>query len=216
MTQENIPLQPNEEILPIQGYEGLYSITSFGRVWSHERKVKNGKNSYRVCSVKFLKLISDKDGYSYVNLHMNKKRKTYKVHRIEAQHYIPNLLNLPEINHKDGNKQNNYAGIAAKNYTDGNLEWCTHEKNMSHASINKLYTYKYHFEYYGVSFDKRDKQRKEPWYAQIIIDKKLVWLGYYKIELEAAQIYNNYVVKNKLNRPLNNVGGESKCQYVQN
>lgn len=42
MIQENIPLQPNEEIKSIQGYEGLYSITSFGRVWSH-RRIRKGK-----------------------------------------------------------------------------------------------------------------------------------------------------------------------------
>lgn len=35
MTQENIPLQLNEEIKPIQGYEGLYSVTNFGKIWSH-------------------------------------------------------------------------------------------------------------------------------------------------------------------------------------
>ncbi len=38
--QENIPLQETEEINPIRGYEGLYSITSFGRVWSHLRYVE--------------------------------------------------------------------------------------------------------------------------------------------------------------------------------
>lgn len=36
--KENILLQPNEEIVPIPEYEGLYSITSFGRVWSHSKQ----------------------------------------------------------------------------------------------------------------------------------------------------------------------------------
>lgn len=43
MTQENIPLQSGEEIKSIEGYEGLYSITSYGRVWSHSKIRKFGK-----------------------------------------------------------------------------------------------------------------------------------------------------------------------------
>ena len=52
---ENIPLQLDEEIKPIQGYEGLYSITSFGRVWSHEREYINSRGIKRKCGGIFLK-----------------------------------------------------------------------------------------------------------------------------------------------------------------
>lgn len=52
------------------------------------------------------------------------KRKTLLVHRLVAKMYIPNPENLPFVNHKDGNKQNN-------NYH--NLEWCTREHNARHA-----------------------------------------------------------------------------------
>ena len=55
MDRENILLQPGEEIKFITGYEGLYSITSFGRVWSHEKVRRCGK-SIRLHGNKFLKV----------------------------------------------------------------------------------------------------------------------------------------------------------------
>lgn len=77
---------------------------------------------YSLYTNKFLKPTKNKRNYLYVTLKGNKK---FKLHRLVALVFIPNENNLPEINHKDGNKQNNCVE---------NLEWCTNEYNKKHAS----------------------------------------------------------------------------------
>lgn len=64
-------------------------------------------------------------GYMCVSkVFSGKKRKKYYVHRLVASTYLDNPENLPEVNHKDGNKQNNNVA---------NLEWCTRSENRYHA-----------------------------------------------------------------------------------
>lgn len=192
--KEDIPLQLNEEIKPIQGYEGLYSITSFGRVWSHKRLDSLG----RKCGGKFLKLkckLDKKRTYFSIILSKKGSYKTYQIHILVAIHFISNPYNLPEVNHKDGNKFNNYKG---------NLEWSSSQENHNHALINKL-KYKKTSKYYGVCFIKDIMRRNKPWLVGVKINKKRMHIGYYKSEIEAAQAYNNYVIEHNLNRPLNNI-----------
>lgn len=70
------------------------------------------------------------EGYIKVTLRRDDdKRKTLSVHRLVALCFIPNPLNLPEVNHEDGIKSNNI-------YT--NLSWMTHAQNIQHAWNNKL------------------------------------------------------------------------------
>lgn len=64
-------------------------------------------------------------GYVFVSLGSSSKL----LHRIIAQHFIPNPNNYPEVNHIDGNKLNNHYS---------NLEWCTAKQNTQHAIINNL------------------------------------------------------------------------------
>lgn len=202
MTQEIIPLQSDEEILPIWGYEGLYSITNFGRVWSHIRLNKYNRN----LGNKFLKIQWNKKyGYYYIVLCKEGKTKIYKVHILEARAFIENPLNLPMVNHKDGDKQNNFAGTRDKNYENGNLEWCTKQDNENHASVLGLRTYKKHSKFYGVWYDKNFKQRKKPWRVGFKIQYRTTHVGSYKTEVEAAYAYNKYVIEHGLNRPLNKI-----------
>lgn len=102
----------------VAGYEGRYKVSNKGRVKS-------------LISGKILKNQSDKYGYQYVKL-SNGKRGSYKhmsIHRLVALAFIPNPENKPEVNHKDGNKRNNYVD---------NLEWVTPKENVEHAYRNNL------------------------------------------------------------------------------
>lgn len=99
----------------IKGYEGLYAITSCGKVWSY---LKNT----------FLKPYHHNSGYLSVNLYKNTNRKTCLVHRLVAEAFLPNPANLPQINHKDENKFNNCLN---------NLEFCSATYNINYGMHNK-------------------------------------------------------------------------------
>lgn len=112
----------------IEGYEGLYQVSNLGNIKSLKKHRYNGINYY-IQNEKLLKLQNDKNGYKVINLYKNKHIKNFKVHRLVAQAFIPNIEKKSEINHIDGNKQNNRID---------NLEWCTETENMKHAFSNNL------------------------------------------------------------------------------
>ena len=99
----------------IKGYEGLYAVTPEGEVWSYQSK-------------KFLKPITDKDGYLIITLYKDGQKKMHKIHRLVAMAYLPNPENLPQINHKDENKANNCLQ---------NLEWCDCKYNINYGTRNE-------------------------------------------------------------------------------
>ena len=99
----------------IKGFEGLYWIGNFGTI----KGIKG-----------YLKPQKDKNGYLYVDLYKDTKRKRYMVHRLVAIHFIPNPDNKPEVNHKDGNKSN---------CADWNLEWVTKSENALHSWQHNLH-----------------------------------------------------------------------------
>lgn len=104
----------------IRGYEGLYQISSLGNIKSYPKK-------YQHNSIVVLKPSTNQYGYKYIGLYKNKERKSYLIHRLVAEAFIPNPNNLPQINHKDENKQNNCVD---------NLEWCSNEYNASYGTRN--------------------------------------------------------------------------------
>lgn len=112
----------------IPDYEGLYQVSSFGRVRSLDRTVltKNGKNLKM--KGKILSAHPDAHGYPKVTLSKNNIQTTRKVHRLVAELFIPNPTGLPEVNHIDECKTNNH-------YL--NLEWCDDYYNNRYGTRDK-------------------------------------------------------------------------------
>lgn len=106
----------------IKDYEGLYQISSYGRV--KRLRFTNGHLDFE--KTKILKPYKDGGkNYFVVGLYKNGNRKYKQVHRLVAEAFIPNTKNLPLVNHKDENKENNRAD---------NLEWCTHKYNSNYGN----------------------------------------------------------------------------------
>lgn len=113
----------------IPNYEGYYQVSNLGNVkslkkWCGNKYISKWKNEE-----KNIRQATHYHGYKYVYLSKNKERKKKYVHRLVAETFIPNPNNLKEINHIDGNKQNNSIN---------NLEWCTRKENVIHSYKNKL------------------------------------------------------------------------------
>ena len=115
----------NEIWKDIEGYEGLYQVSSYGRVRSIDRFVMNNSIIKRL-SGKILSPIIIA-GYMYVHLSKNGKKKHYRIHRLVADSFIPNPDNLPFINHKDCNPLNNSVD---------NIEWCDAQYNNNYSDRN--------------------------------------------------------------------------------
>ena len=104
--------------MPIRGYESDYDVYDNGQILS---KLTDMWLRQSVDTKGYLKVVLNKDG----------EYKTYRVHVLVAQHFIPNPMNLPVVNHIDGNKTN-------PDYT--NLEWVTYSENTKHAHDTHLIT----------------------------------------------------------------------------
>ena len=99
---------------PILNFEN-YAITLDGRIINNTtKKCKKPTDNH------------SGNGYLYVDLYKDGKRHRKYVHRLVAETYIPNPLNLPFVNHIDGNPKNN-------NYK--NLEWCTEKYNTNYGNV---------------------------------------------------------------------------------
>lgn len=110
----------------ISGYEGVYQVSNWGNVKSLERSVNIKSSSKKLFPVKEKILTPSKNTrYCFVTLRKNKKSYRHSVHRLVAEAFIPNPLNLPEVNHKDENKRNNSVD---------NLEWCTPKYNANYGT----------------------------------------------------------------------------------
>ena len=111
----------------IPGFENRYQVSNFGRVKSLSRIVIRSDNKPYTHKECIMSHFINHWGYHIVPLSIRdgaNKQRRYMVHRLVALVFVENPNNYPQINHIDGNKDNN---------TPLNLEWCTNSMNQLHA-----------------------------------------------------------------------------------
>lgn len=106
----------NELWRNIDGYKGVYQVSSFGRI-----------RSYKYNSSRILKPRINRQGYLYINLCEEGKYKSFTIHRIVSKAFLGK--SSLTVNHKNGNKLNNCIE---------NLEWISQQENTNHAKFNNL------------------------------------------------------------------------------
>lgn len=116
LTPENLP---GENWRDIEGYDGNYQESNYGRT-----------KSFQLREPRILRPYLTKNGYLAIKLQNRGIPKHHYIHQLVGKAFISNPDNLPEINHEDGCKLNNYVG---------NLNWITHSDNHKHAHSTGLY-----------------------------------------------------------------------------
>ena len=119
---------------PIKGYEDLYEISNQGRIRSKDkiRRIGTGKGYDKLFPSKILSTSINNCGYKIIILRKPGSKIICKtVHRLVAEAFIPNPLNLSDINHKDENKLNNCVE---------NLEWMSHSDNLKYGTCRSRQT----------------------------------------------------------------------------
>lgn len=178
-------LNSTEVLVDLPGYEGIYKASSLGYITNGRKELK----TYTINS-----------DYLCLKLHdANGVRKSHLLHRLIAQAFLPNPGNLPEVNHKDGNKAN-----CAVN----NLEWQTSKGNKKHAKDTGLW--KHNKPSTGIKLGRSSQYRylswnkqRNKWIVAIRIDNKNVGQKRFDDELEAAKYADSLIKSLGLNRPLN-------------
>ena len=108
----------------IPGYENSYQVSNLGQVRSLNREIQDHGGVNFVHGI-ILKQWKDKKGYHRVEL----RGKSFAVHRLVLFAFIGDYSRILQVNHKDGNKGNNFIE---------NLEWVTAKQNSQHAEKNGL------------------------------------------------------------------------------
>ena len=158
------------------GYEGFYQVSNYGRMKSLARTwiSGRGKGIKKYHPDLLIKFGSNPQGYCIVQLIKNGVPKAFTVHRIVMNAFIG--ISILHIDHINGIKNDNQLS---------NLRYCTNRENQTFNNVRgkENRTSKYH----GVGFHKGTNK----WRARIFINKKSVWLGLFKTEIEAYNSYQN-------------------------
>ena len=142
-------MKESEEIWKaVEGYNGKYEVSNFGRVRSLPRIFLDAKGRTQNFKGCILKQSQRKNGYMVVTFYESGKWHQMMIHRLVAGAFIPNPNNFPVINHKDEDKTNNRAD---------NLEWCTSQYNNTYNNI--------HY---------RNKEKRRKVVIQMTLDDKFV------------------------------------------
>ncbi len=172
LPKDNPVLNEEQEVfLPVKGFENLYQISNLGRV-TNSRKI--------------LKTYQINNGYECLKLVKDGVRYSYLLHRLVAEHFIPNQFNKPEVNHIDGNKSNNKVS---------NLEWNTVSENRLHALKTGLKVYNEPSKgikigkgskYFNVTWDKA----RNKWVGSVRHESKTHFQKRFESEEDAARHVN--------------------------
>jgi hypothetical protein len=169
---------------PVIGYEGFYEVSNLGRVQSLERYVPSRWGTVRIAA-KILKPVNNHKGYYQYSLSKDNSVKQPMAHRLVAEAFLG--VSSLQVNHINGVKTDNRPE---------NLEYVTARDNTVHRLGRKS-------GYTGVYQSSGSKK----WYSTISVNGKIINLGYYNTEIEAAQAYKNKLIQ---------IGEDSKYARLTN
>lgn len=108
---------------PLKGYENIYEINKQGDIRRIGFPNKKQHNTFYNKVPFVITSRHDKDGYLRVTLFDGDKKLMKYVHRLVCETFLENNNNLPQVNHKNGIKDDNRLE---------NLEWCSRSENIQH------------------------------------------------------------------------------------
>lgn len=161
----------------INGYEGYYEISNYGRVKSLSRLIIMDSKRKRFQQDRILTHNICNTDYPRVTLTKNGKGIQFHIHCLVANAFIPNPNRLGDVNHKDSDRLNPIVN---------NLEWTSRRENVTHGWLNR----KKASVFPGVQFLKNRGQ----WKSIIWLNGKGKYLGQFKTEKEASDAYQQAVV----------------------
>ena len=131
-----------EKWLPVVGFEGRYEVNNYCQIKSLERDIfyEDGRIYHQKEKILTPQKWGSKCRYDKVILFKDNIRYPVSTHVVGAKAFLPNPDNLPYINHKDENPENNYIHINEDGTVDpekSSLEWCTPKYNVNYGTCTK-------------------------------------------------------------------------------
>lgn len=159
-------------------YEKTYQVSDIGGIRSKDRRVPCIGNTTRLVRGKVRKIFPNRLGYITTVLCQKGKLKTFTVHQLVCQAFIPGFIKGTEVNHIDGDRANNNIS---------NLEKSNPCHNQIHAYVTGLSKSKGVSKYYNVSYDKTVKGTNKRWIAEIRVEGKQFGRTRFENEIDAAK-----------------------------